>query len=122
MAIPRKGSRGIKVDGVSYRWRIRRKPSYEQECFSDTFSVGVEWADPRSRSVLVLESAYARLDSIMGMRPSSEPITPQIIASSIRAALSKGWQPGVKGSAFKHPLLAGPIDPEWRGFRSCSGT
>lgn len=121
MAIPRKGSRGIKVDGVPYRWRIRHKPNYWQECFGDTFSVGVEWADPRSRCVLVLVSSYARLDNIMGSRQSTEPITPQIMADSIRAAVAKGWRPGVKGSAFKHPLLAGPIDPEWRGFRS-SGT
>ncbi|MFI6297620.1 hypothetical protein ACIBEJ_38915 [Nonomuraea sp. NPDC050790] len=30
MAIPKKGSRLITVDGVRYRWRIRHKPSYGQ--------------------------------------------------------------------------------------------
>ncbi len=28
MALNKKGSRRIIVDGIEYRWRIRRKPSY----------------------------------------------------------------------------------------------
>jgi hypothetical protein len=30
MTLPRKGSRPITVDGVAYRWIVRRKPSYSQ--------------------------------------------------------------------------------------------
>ena len=30
MAIPKKGSRLITVDGTGFRWRVRRKPTYCQ--------------------------------------------------------------------------------------------
>lgn len=30
VAIPKKGSRLISVDGTAYRWRIRHKPTYSQ--------------------------------------------------------------------------------------------
>ncbi|MEU3189786.1 hypothetical protein ABZ686_03910 [Streptomyces sp. NPDC006992] len=30
MTLNKKGSRLITVDGIEYRWRIRRKPSYMQ--------------------------------------------------------------------------------------------
>jgi hypothetical protein len=108
MAIPLQGTRGINVDGVPYRWRIRSQPTYEQACHHGKLTVGVEWADSRSLCVLVLESEFTRPDGCFG--PHSEPITPQIIADSIRAAVVRGWQPGVKGAAFRHALLAGAAE------------
>jgi hypothetical protein len=103
MAIPKKGSRTLSVNGVRYRWRIRRKPTYDESIFSAPFSVAVERVEPPSHCVLVLAAGFPRPDSLV---PGSESlsVTPRMIAASIEDALSHGWQPERAGSAFTHPL------------------
>ena len=44
MALTVKGSRLITVNGAVYRWRIRRKPSYSQECLGGRLAFAVECA------------------------------------------------------------------------------
>src|SRR5688500_18922241 len=102
MAIPKKGSRTVTVEGVRYRWRIRRKPTYSEGAFASHFSVAVERVEPRSRCVLLLASAFPRPDNWLGH--ASELVAPRLIAASIRDALAHGWQPEKDGSSFTHPL------------------
>jgi len=53
MELAVKGSRLITVDGTVYRWRLRRKPTYHQECFDTPLTFAVELADS-SGSVLAV--------------------------------------------------------------------
>jgi hypothetical protein len=52
MALGRKGSRTIVVDGVAYRWRLRRRPTY-----SRAVRLGLEcgWTPVNSGSPFLLD-------------------------------------------------------------------
>lgn len=102
MAIPKKGSRTVTVDGVRFRWRIRRQPTYCEGAFACHFSIVVERSEPPSRCVLLLKAAFPRPDNWLGHAAGT--ITPRMITASIKHALSNGWKPEQAGSAFTHPL------------------
>src|SRR5439155_4117490 len=106
MAIPKKGSRIVTVDGVRYRWRIRRKPTYCQGAFASHLLVAAERVEAPSRCVLLLTARFPRPDNWLSRR--SESVTPQQVAASIRDALAHGWHPDRAGSSFTHPLSAKP--------------
>ena len=97
MAFPLKGSTEIVVDGVSYRWRVRSRPTYDQQLDSPmTFAVQAS-VDPRC--VLHIKTDRLRPDSWCSDGPVA--VTPQLVADCIRKALSEGWEPNADGSAFK---------------------
>jgi hypothetical protein len=104
MAIPKKGSRTITVEGVRYRWRIRSQPTYDEGAFASNFSIAVERAEQPSRCVLLLAADFPRPDNWLGH--PAKTITPRMIAASIKDALAQGWQPEQTGSVFTHPLHA----------------
>ena len=98
MAIRKKGSRPIDVDGVSYRWRIRRKATYDQWAFDyGTLTVSVELAD-KPGTVLIAFTNHPHPDCYTTATP--HPITPKHVADCVRQALSEGWQPTAKGPQF----------------------
>lgn len=66
MAIPKKGSRLITVDGVVYRWRIRHKPTYCQDDGWGPMTFAVQLADSPAAVLLV---------SLPFHRPDSPPAT-----------------------------------------------
>jgi hypothetical protein len=99
MAIPKKGSRRINVDAIEYRWTIRSKPTYCQGAFGNDMTAAVELADS-PRSTLSITFPWMRCDNWIG-NPEI-PVTPKDIESSIKAAISQGWKPDSKGSAFKY--------------------
>jgi hypothetical protein len=99
MAIPKKGSRRINVDAIEYRWTIRSKPTYCQAAFGNEMTAAVELADS-PRSTLSITFPWMRCDNWIG-NPET-PVTPKDIESSIKAAISQGWKPDGKGSAFKY--------------------
>lgn len=105
MAIPKKGSRTVTVNGVRYRWRIRSRPTYGEAAYTGGFSVAVERAEPPLGCVLLLAAPFPRQDNWLGH--ASKAVTPRMIASSIEGALARGWQPEHPGSAFEHPLQVG---------------
>ncbi|MFC7650030.1 hypothetical protein ACFQX6_64120 [Streptosporangium lutulentum] len=85
MAIPKKGSRLISVDGTAYRWRIRHKPTYCQGNGWGSLTYAVEPAGRRGR-VLLVELPCSRSDAWLGertmtvrqlswRRPYGEPLT-----------------------------------------------
>lgn len=97
MAIPKKGSRVIAVDGVAYRWRIRRKPTYSQGLAQGALTFAVELAqDPGS--VLVVTTDSARPDN--WVTAPARTVRPVEVADTIRAALRQGWRPDQPGLAI----------------------
>lgn len=108
MALNRKGSRRITVDGTEYRWRIRRKPSYAQGlCWIPlTFAVEIAEADHPSRT-LVVTSGQPHPSNWLEV--TAEPVRPADVAASIREARAQGWNPTSPGPPFMLDQSAGFI-------------
>ena len=103
MALVRKGSRLITVDGVVYRWRVRKRPTYARGIADSPLSFAVEQADQRG-AVLIASMPAAHPANWVGA--PALPVVPSLVAAMIRRAREQGWQPDQPGSAFT--LTAGP--------------
>lgn len=66
MTMPRKGSRLITVDAVTYRWLVRRRPTLSQACGWRPLTFAVELAESPC-GTLTVETASPRLDSWVGL-------------------------------------------------------
>ncbi|MDP9841533.1 hypothetical protein [Streptosporangium lutulentum] len=112
MAIPKKGSRLISVDGTAYRWRIRHKPTYCQGNGWGSLTYAVEPAGRRGR-VLLVELPCSRSDAWLGERTMT--VRPALVAATIRRALDRGWDPSQAGSAFTLNLTEGDLSDVMKG-------
>jgi len=97
MTIARKGSRPIKVDGVTYRWSVRPRPTYSQGLAQSPLTFAVV-SDESPGSTLVVTLDVARPDNWVLGRSTS--VTPATVEGAIRQALLDGWCPEQIGSAF----------------------
>ena len=110
MALTSKGSRSLIVDGIAYRWSVRRKPTYCQEMGWSNLSFAVEAAS-YGLCILHVSTQAARSDSVAASADElpgspSMAVTPALVAHSIRLALKQGWQPQQQGSAFELRLAS----------------
>lgn len=100
MALNKKGSRRITVDGVEYRWRIRKKPSYGQGLCWTPMTYAVEAVNTdQPGAVLTVTTGQAHPSNWVGVE--AQPIRPAHVAASIREARRQGWDPMVTGSPFQ---------------------
>lgn len=97
MALARKGSRRIVVDGTVYRWRIRHKPSYSQGLTWEPLTYAVEQVDTAG-TVLVVKTSQPHPSNWIGA--PAVAVTPADVADGIRTALARGWSPGSPGKPF----------------------
>jgi hypothetical protein len=93
MAIPKKGSRLIVVDGSRYWWRIRQKPSRGQSDYGCNMTFAVEHFD-KSGATLVVKMPQAHP---MWAGKQTVPVLPCDVEYSIRQAIAKGWKPSEPG-------------------------
>ncbi|MEU6393594.1 hypothetical protein [Streptomyces sp. NPDC046939] len=97
MALVKKGSRRITVDGIPYRWRIRRRPTYGQALCWSPLTYAVELADaPGSTLVVTTNQPHPNnwlIESVSAVVPSA-------VADGVRTARTNGWSPGRPGSPF----------------------
>ncbi|GIE32276.1 hypothetical protein Ait01nite_053210 [Actinoplanes italicus] len=98
MAIPRKGSRLITVDGMVYRWAVRAKPTYCQGLNWGRLTFAVEHADTPGQ-VLSVETRSPRLDNWLNL--PGRPVTPLTVEQSVRIALAAGWEPDRSDGVFR---------------------
>ncbi len=98
MAMLKRGSRLIAVDGVIYRWRVRDRPLYSQA--NTTWArciLAVERADnPGAKLIVELQQAHPdtwMLAPVVAVAPSD-------VADQIRVAIAAGWGPTISGSPF----------------------
>ncbi|WP_433699300.1 hypothetical protein [Nocardiopsis sp. CA-288880] len=97
MALVRKGSRRISVDGTDYRWRVRRRPTYAQAVGESPMTFAAELADSPGR-VLVVATPHPH-PGHYGVGPDAVvPVTPAVVATAIRRAREEGWSPSSPGS------------------------
>jgi hypothetical protein len=76
------------VDGIAYRWLIRRKPTYHQATGDGPLTMAIQ-RDDGTGTVLMVATDRARPDNWMGA--DSAVITPKTVASVIRKAQRDGW-------------------------------
>jgi hypothetical protein len=114
VAFPKKGTRRLVVDGRPYLWRVRRKPTYWQECFSSPMRLAVR-ADGGTGGTLVLVLSGLRPDH--AWRPGLI-VTPAAVAGWVQAALAAGWAPWSGGGAFEYRP---PADAEPGAVADCGG-
>lgn len=102
MAMPKKGSRNIVVDGAACRWRIRGRPSYSQEMGWSNLSVAIEPATEDGTDVtrLVVDTSAPRPDADAVGTDEIVSVTPAVVEAYIRLALKQGWNPVAKGKPF----------------------
>ncbi|MEU4114891.1 hypothetical protein AB0F71_10400 [Kitasatospora sp. NPDC028055] len=97
MALVKKGSRRIVVDGVEYRWRMSRK---HWCCDIDASTLGYVVEDAaRPGTTLVVETGRPEQPEPQLM--PAEVVLPAEVAAGIRAARSQGWTPTAAGSPFQ---------------------
>ena len=97
MALVKKGSRLITVDGITYRWRLRGRPTYEQALVHSPLTYAVELADTPG-TTLVITTDQPHPSNWFGSQGS--PVLPSQVADTIRTALTGGWTPERPGSPF----------------------
>jgi hypothetical protein len=102
-----KGSRLITVDGTVYRWRMRRNPTYVQQCLDGPLTFAVELADARGTVLAVTVSDVSHPASLLG--DSSLIVRPALVAAVIRTALGRGWEPAAPGTPFQLSLTRGEL-------------
>ncbi|MGW1544196.1 hypothetical protein ACWCPM_28830 [Streptomyces sp. NPDC002309] len=104
MALGRKGSRRIVVGGTTYRWRLRRRPTYSQAIGWSPCTYAVEHAE-HPGTTLVVTTDQPHTGNWLGL-PGS-PVPPSDVADAIDAALRQGWVPTRTGSPFHLDQSAG---------------
>jgi hypothetical protein len=97
VALTRKGSRDIVVDGDTYRWRIRHKPSYSQGNGWTPLTFAVEDAAAPG-TTLVVRTGQPHPGNWLGL--PAAPIHPADVARAIRIARDRSWTPLANGSPF----------------------
>lgn len=97
MVLVRKGSRVITVDGLAYRWRVRKRPTYAAAVAQTPLSFAVERADRRG-AVLIATMPNAHPSN--WLHAASAPVVPAIVAAVIRQARAHGWEPERPGPTF----------------------
>ncbi|MFC4066313.1 hypothetical protein [Actinoplanes subglobosus] len=94
MTVVKKRSRLITVDGVVYRWRVRRRPAHQ-----GPLSFAIERAGRRGTVLIATLPAGWHATG-------SAPAVPSIVAATIREAHARGWRPDTPGPAF--PMTMDP--------------
>ncbi|GAA2089899.1 hypothetical protein GCM10009759_13050 [Kitasatospora saccharophila] len=105
MTLNGKGTRPITVDGVSYRWRVRHRPSYMQAVGQTPLTAAVERAE-RTGSVLLLRFPHAHPGNWLGLPGTA--VTPARIAAAVRLARARGWDPERRTEPFRLDLAPEP--------------
>lgn len=104
MALGRKGARRIVVDGTTYRWRLRRRPTYFQGLAWAPCTFAVEHVD-NPGTTLVVTTGQPHLSNWIGRE--AKPVMPSDVALAIKTALRDGWAPSAPGSSLHLDLSAG---------------
>ncbi|WP_328427585.1 hypothetical protein [Streptomyces sp. NBC_00443] len=104
MALVRKGSRQIVVDGRVYRWRLRGRPTYFQGLAWSPCTFAVEDVDTPGMT-LVVTTDQPHPSNWIGRE--AEAVLPSDVSAAVRLALSEGWTPTLPGSAFHLDQSAG---------------
>jgi hypothetical protein len=110
VALAVKGSRLITVGGTVYRWRLRRRATYNQLRGDTPLTLAVQIADGGGRVLTVAVPDVSHPASLFAS--SSLIVRPALVAAVIRIALGRGWQPDVSGTSFRLHVASGDLPAE----------
>jgi hypothetical protein len=101
MAIPRKGSKKIQVNDLTFRWKVSEQEPVILDKLWTTANLSIS-PETRSGSTLTVElrkpiQVMFELEKSIPISSISMQITPKIVAACIQYALQIGWQPMVSG-------------------------
>jgi len=108
MAMPKKGSRALVVDGHKYRWGIRRTEQdthWNEYGMENRLTISVENYENPASMLCISYFCGGGYDGI-GPNPrlaatgEEMKITPSDVEQWIRTALGQGWKPETKGAKF----------------------
>ncbi len=113
MAMPKKGSRSLVVDGRKYRWCVRRTEddtAWNAYGMQATLTVAVEdFYYPQSMLCISYECGfpYGKASARPRWVDTGQvmEVTPQRVAALIREALKQGWDPQAQTADFKLDLF-----------------
>jgi hypothetical protein len=99
VALQKRASRRIVVDGVTYRWQVRARTDCPFCSGSDTHGYVVQ--DERTNGTLLVVTS-----------PTHRAITPATVASAVRTALASGWTSTLRAEPhyFNQSLSPGDQD------------
>jgi hypothetical protein len=107
VAIRKTGTRRLVVDGVTDRWRIRRRATYSQSDYGcGALHVAVELAEQPGAVLLLYTDRPHPAD--WGTNQVA-PVYPSDVAGWVREALIAGWRPSKPGPQF---IFRGAYRPE----------
>ncbi|MEU7650446.1 hypothetical protein AB0C41_00390 [Micromonospora taraxaci] len=98
MALTKKGSRLITVDGVVYRWRVRGRPTYVQALCQRPLTLAIERVDCNG-GVLLVDMPQDHPSNWLGA--PAVPALPSMVAVVVRKALADGWRSDQPAAAFQ---------------------
>lgn len=112
MSIPKKGSRSLVVDGIRYRWAVRRSDEFEgtnRYGFDTTLTVAIAKEDnPQNVLCLFYPCGFhhrAKDDAPRRIATGTlAQITPQNVADAIRMVRQHGWDPDRKSARYLVPI------------------
>ena len=98
MAITKKGSRTIVVDGIKFLWKLRKTTTMDLECWAGCH-VTVQHKD---RDGSILQVYFPQHHPTVASRYSLEVVSilPSQVADAINIAIKNGWQPTVPGPIY----------------------
>jgi hypothetical protein len=99
MAIRKRGSKRIAVDGILYLWQVRKRKTPEQGIGTGKTTLVIAAVLKPSRTLIIpLERTY---DNYWLDFKLTQPILPNEVEQWIRQAVAQGWQPLEAGKPFE---------------------
>ncbi|MEU3989789.1 hypothetical protein [Streptomyces platensis] len=82
---------------ATYRWRLRKRPTYDQGLVQSPLAFAVEHADTPG-TILVITTDQPHPSNWLEIQGST--VLPTQVADSIRTTLTNGWSPMSPGPPF----------------------
>ncbi|MFY0533456.1 hypothetical protein [Nannocystis pusilla] len=111
MSVPKRGARRIVVDGESYVWQLRRRPTPDQRSGRTPLLLAVA-AHGGDGPAMIVRLHRPHPGNEVGL--ASAAVTPREVAELVREGIRAGWQPARPGRQF---ILTSRLAA--RGPRTC---
>ena len=96
MSLPKKGLRSIVINGETYNWTIRKRPTSGKTYNFKKLSAAVQLETDMERGLLVVDFGVSPANS--WRNPHKTSITPHLIELVVKKALDEGWKPFQTGT------------------------
>lgn len=115
MSLPKKGLRSIEVNGKTYNWTIRKRPTSGKTYHLKKLTAAIQIETELKRGLLRVDFGVSPPNN--WRNPHKTSITPQTIELVIKKALKEGWDPFQTGTyEMIYPIEfvpdPNPPDPE----------